>query len=450
MSERGASWYVKTDDGNEYGPVALDKLIGWARDGRIEPTSEISSDRIKWSPAPLLPDLGMRWIVETEFGRYFGPFHPDLVKELFDKKRVPPASRTFCLNDGADAAAYRKSQEELSAARCDLASAADREKTLKAEVRGLETRLNAAADEARRTQSELTATLEKAKRDLDELKAQSEKKVAALNAALATATTANETWSAQDAKRERECAKLTSQLSAAKAEARQHEQELQDGFAAELDEAKQSAAAREKELRSQHAAELDEAKQSAATREKELQGELAATKADLERLSAKAAKDISELRNEAQAREAELASSLATAEAATKALQKSAEASANAAAEKIAALEASLAEATAANAEWAERDEKRNQAMKAAEKELAESRKAQAAAEQRLEDAQRKLERFAKKGGGLFSGKSASDLAALELAARRELAAAKRRPFGGAFGGRREPVAAIDVDAKEL
>ena len=49
-----AEWYVKTDDGNVYGPADLPTLQKWAREGRVEPTSFTSADRMKWTPAPLM------------------------------------------------------------------------------------------------------------------------------------------------------------------------------------------------------------------------------------------------------------------------------------------------------------------------------------------------------------------------------------------------------------
>lgn len=93
-------WYVKTDDGNVYGPADLEKLKQWAKDGRIEPTSLLSVDRARWSPAPLMPELDMKWIVETELGKLFGPFHHDIVSRLINEKRVPPTARIFRLYDG--------------------------------------------------------------------------------------------------------------------------------------------------------------------------------------------------------------------------------------------------------------------------------------------------------------------------------------------------------------
>ena len=91
---------MKTDDGNVYGPADLEKLMQWAKDGRIEPTSFLSEDREKWTPAPLMRELDMKWIVETEFGRLFGPFHHDVVSRLINEKRVPPTVRIFRLYDG--------------------------------------------------------------------------------------------------------------------------------------------------------------------------------------------------------------------------------------------------------------------------------------------------------------------------------------------------------------
>ena len=98
--EELVEWYVKTDDGNVYGPADLQKLVQWAKDGRIEPTSFLSADRVKWTPAPLMRELDMKWIVETEFGKLFGPFHHDIVSRLINEKRVSPTVRIFRLYDG--------------------------------------------------------------------------------------------------------------------------------------------------------------------------------------------------------------------------------------------------------------------------------------------------------------------------------------------------------------
>ena len=93
-------WYVRTDDGKVYGPADSSTLLTWAKEGRIEPTSHLSLDRVTWTPAPLDPRLDMKWIVETRLGRLFGPFHHDVVSRLINEKIVPPSARIFRLYDG--------------------------------------------------------------------------------------------------------------------------------------------------------------------------------------------------------------------------------------------------------------------------------------------------------------------------------------------------------------
>ena len=91
-----AQWYVRTEDGNVYGPADAEKLAKWAEDGRIDPTSFVSTDRISWMPAQTLELLGMKWLIETEPGKVFGPFNRAVASRLFASGEV-----------GAEAKAYR-------------------------------------------------------------------------------------------------------------------------------------------------------------------------------------------------------------------------------------------------------------------------------------------------------------------------------------------------------
>ena len=49
-------WYVRMSNGNVYGPADVASLVSWAEDGRIDPSSSLSKDRIKWTPAQLMDD----------------------------------------------------------------------------------------------------------------------------------------------------------------------------------------------------------------------------------------------------------------------------------------------------------------------------------------------------------------------------------------------------------
>ena len=84
------------EDGKVYGPADLGTLTEWAKDGRIEPTSFVSQDRKSWQPAQTKAELEMKWLVETEPGKVFGPFNRAVVVSLFR-----------CGSVGASAKAYR-------------------------------------------------------------------------------------------------------------------------------------------------------------------------------------------------------------------------------------------------------------------------------------------------------------------------------------------------------
>ncbi len=68
-------WYVRLADGNVYGPADMASLVSWAEDGRIDPSSSLSRDRMEWIPAQLTGELEMKWLVEIEPGKVLGPYN---------------------------------------------------------------------------------------------------------------------------------------------------------------------------------------------------------------------------------------------------------------------------------------------------------------------------------------------------------------------------------------
>ena len=96
-SER--SWYVRTEDGKVYGPADIGALVAWAKDGRIEPTSFVSQDRKSWMPVQLMPELEMKWLVEVEPGKVFGPFHRAVVIDLFRKGSAGTSAKAYRLHE---------------------------------------------------------------------------------------------------------------------------------------------------------------------------------------------------------------------------------------------------------------------------------------------------------------------------------------------------------------
>ena len=92
-------WYERTEEGSVYGPADVDSLVEWAKDGRIAPSSFISKDRISWVPAQTMGELEMKWLVETEPGKVFGPFNRKVVISIFGDGSVPAGAKAYRLHE---------------------------------------------------------------------------------------------------------------------------------------------------------------------------------------------------------------------------------------------------------------------------------------------------------------------------------------------------------------
>ena len=98
--DESRKWFLKTENGQVYGPVGMASLVQWANDGRIEPSARVSTDRNSWSPVSRLPELGLHWLVEVDVGKVYGPFTKSVVRRLVADGTVAPSSRIYRLQDG--------------------------------------------------------------------------------------------------------------------------------------------------------------------------------------------------------------------------------------------------------------------------------------------------------------------------------------------------------------
>ena len=89
MSE--ASWYLRTQD-ETFGPETEEKLVEWAKLGRIQPGQEISDDNIVWRRVEEVPFLDMRFSIDIGDGNPRGPFNRAAAEALLASGRLPPTS----------------------------------------------------------------------------------------------------------------------------------------------------------------------------------------------------------------------------------------------------------------------------------------------------------------------------------------------------------------------
>lgn len=97
MEPADHQWFLrKHEDGAIFGPLSFDQLESWASTAQIAPHDSISSDQVTWMKAPMLPELGMDWLVEVTSERYYGPTTLGAVQEFIHLCEID--GETFIIN----------------------------------------------------------------------------------------------------------------------------------------------------------------------------------------------------------------------------------------------------------------------------------------------------------------------------------------------------------------
>jgi len=93
----GQNWFLrKHEDGTVFGPLSFEQLAQWAYAAQIAPHDAISSDQLTWMKAPMLPELGMDWLVELTSEQYYGPTTLGAIAEFIRLGEID--GETFVIN----------------------------------------------------------------------------------------------------------------------------------------------------------------------------------------------------------------------------------------------------------------------------------------------------------------------------------------------------------------
>ncbi len=109
------SWFLrKHEDGTIFGPFGFDQLARWAMSAQVAPHDSVSTDQTVWMKAPMLPELGMDWIVEVTSERLYGPTTLGAIREFL---RLGEIDENTTVINACDAVRYavREISEQLSA-----------------------------------------------------------------------------------------------------------------------------------------------------------------------------------------------------------------------------------------------------------------------------------------------------------------------------------------------
>jgi hypothetical protein len=108
-------WFLrKHEDGTIFGPLSFDQLARWAMSAQVAPHDSLSTDQVNWSKAPMLPQLGMDWIVEVTSERLYGPTTLGAIREFL---RLGEVNEDAGVINACDATRYvlRDLAEQLAA-----------------------------------------------------------------------------------------------------------------------------------------------------------------------------------------------------------------------------------------------------------------------------------------------------------------------------------------------
>src|SRR3954469_18020167 len=90
-------WFLrKHEDGQIFGPLPFAQLARWASSAQVAPHDDVSTDQVSWIKAPMLPELGMDWLVELTTERSYGPTTLGAVQEFMRLGEIN--DETFVIN----------------------------------------------------------------------------------------------------------------------------------------------------------------------------------------------------------------------------------------------------------------------------------------------------------------------------------------------------------------
>ena len=91
------SWFLrKHEDGSIFGPLHFDQVARWASTAQIAPHDALSTNQQTWIKAPMLPQLGMDWLVEVTSEHYYGPTTLGAIQEFIRLGEIH--EKTFVIN----------------------------------------------------------------------------------------------------------------------------------------------------------------------------------------------------------------------------------------------------------------------------------------------------------------------------------------------------------------
>ena len=96
-------YLLKAEDSEVFGPVTFEQITVWATAAQISPLDKISSDQHTWFKAPMVPELGMDWLIELTTEQLYGPTTLGAIQEFLNLGEVNAETVLINARDGTSA-----------------------------------------------------------------------------------------------------------------------------------------------------------------------------------------------------------------------------------------------------------------------------------------------------------------------------------------------------------
>ena len=95
-----ALYLLKAENNEVFGPVSFQQVNTWATAALISPLDKISVDQQTWFKAPMVPALGMDWLIELTSDQLYGPTTLGALQEFLNLGEINADTSLINARDG--------------------------------------------------------------------------------------------------------------------------------------------------------------------------------------------------------------------------------------------------------------------------------------------------------------------------------------------------------------
>ena len=99
-SSATALYLLKAENNEVFGPVSFQQINTWATGAQISPLDKVSDDQQTWFKAPMVPALGMDWLIELTSDQLYGPTTLGALQEFLNLGEINADTSLINARDG--------------------------------------------------------------------------------------------------------------------------------------------------------------------------------------------------------------------------------------------------------------------------------------------------------------------------------------------------------------